>query len=619
MTVQTTSEPRTEQRRIPLSRIVVVEGHNPRVEFDAAEQRRLNASIKERGILTPIRVAERSDGDYDLIAGERRYRAAVDCALMEVPAIVVIREPDEDAAAREGALLEEAIAENTERSDLTYVEEARGVGRLKALRYSERAIAERLRPGVSRDAGRRWVKERLAILQLPEELHAGIADKSIPLKALDALLKLAQLDPQLALLAASLVGLRDGDGFAEPLRWDDVIEDPIDVATTWIEAHDLPAHVFKPEVVYPIGRFELDAKTRRKLDQLCELTTLDPQHAVVKFTGSSFEHAEKLGAAVGDRWRGLIVGQDVADTLVADIIDGQLRQAKEDAKLREQRAERVEAAADGLPEPSAFLSPEERAAAEEQRAAERVEAQRAERRAAAEAQRLAQERAEALGAAVYKNLSRVKADVRVLKVLTSVQFAGNADAVARRGARYGLPGWVEHEPRKKGGVKRIYLDGADLRAKVRSYLEGADSVGDVAGRVLSLLTMAVLLDESELVANSNRTHGYVDVTKGRGDVPWGVDATRLIEEIALERLPAEHTSALRERHEREQQAADELAKLLQDPGTLTDEQVEQAQGHADLLYGRFSPRAREVETTIRAARAVAAQQSVDDAHPEADG
>jgi ParB family chromosome partitioning protein len=77
-----------ELRVIPVSAIVPMEGWNPRQAFDDAELRALSASMLERGCLVPVRVQATGVGDYRLVDGEKRYKAAVLAAMMELPAIV---------------------------------------------------------------------------------------------------------------------------------------------------------------------------------------------------------------------------------------------------------------------------------------------------------------------------------------------------------------------------------------------------------------------------------------------------------------------------------------------------------------------------------------------------
>ena len=91
--------------------------NQPRVEFDEDSLRALSDSIRRYGILQPLTV-RRTDEGYELIAGERRLRAAKMAGLREVPVTVI--EADDKKA------MELALIENLQRSDLTPIEEARG-------------------------------------------------------------------------------------------------------------------------------------------------------------------------------------------------------------------------------------------------------------------------------------------------------------------------------------------------------------------------------------------------------------------------------------------------------------------------------------------------------------
>lgn len=93
------------------------EGFNPRGQVeDDRDLERLADSIRRHGVLQPVRVRATEHGDYVLIAGERRYRAAVKAALMELPAIIRPAGPGDDD--EEAALLMEAVLENDQRADL---------------------------------------------------------------------------------------------------------------------------------------------------------------------------------------------------------------------------------------------------------------------------------------------------------------------------------------------------------------------------------------------------------------------------------------------------------------------------------------------------------------------
>src|SRR5712692_7858927 len=105
------------QRRVPIE-FVRANPRNPRKLFSDAELEELSASIRERGIIQPIVVRGRGTDNFEIIAGERRWRAAQRAGLHEVP-IVVLDVSDAEA-------LELAIIENVQRTDLNPLEEANG-------------------------------------------------------------------------------------------------------------------------------------------------------------------------------------------------------------------------------------------------------------------------------------------------------------------------------------------------------------------------------------------------------------------------------------------------------------------------------------------------------------
>jgi ParB family transcriptional regulator, chromosome partitioning protein len=96
--------------------------YQPRQEFSDVEMEEMVASVREKGILTPLLVSRKEGGGYQLIAGERRWRAAQRAGLTHVP--VVVRE------VRDGESLELALIENIHRKDLNAIEEALAYRRL---------------------------------------------------------------------------------------------------------------------------------------------------------------------------------------------------------------------------------------------------------------------------------------------------------------------------------------------------------------------------------------------------------------------------------------------------------------------------------------------------------
>jgi ParB family chromosome partitioning protein len=152
-------EPATEEgdlRHIPLD-LVAPNPRQPRRSFDQASLQALAESVRERGIVQPVLVRPVPGGTYELVAGERRWRAAQIAGMESVPALV---RPREDSAA-----LEIALIENMAREDLNPVEEARACA----------ALVEEL--GLTReDVGRRVGRSRVAVsnllrlLDLPDEI-----------------------------------------------------------------------------------------------------------------------------------------------------------------------------------------------------------------------------------------------------------------------------------------------------------------------------------------------------------------------------------------------------------------------------------------------------------------
>lgn len=166
--------------------------------------------------------------------------------------------------------------------------------------------------------------------------------------------------------------------------------------------------------------------------------------------------------------------------------------------------------------------------------AARKEQARAERAAAAAAREQAAVFNEQLGVAIVNSLSRVKVDDRVVKILTAINIASDLDRIAMRGTRYGFPGWVTVHETKRGS-KRVYVEQrGDAKAKAAEYLAGAKTAGELAGRTLAVLLMAVYADENA-VAHSNRAFHSVSVERA---LPWADDVAELIDEIASEKLPA---------------------------------------------------------------------------------
>jgi ParB family transcriptional regulator, chromosome partitioning protein len=154
----------------------------PRTEFDPEQLRELAASIKQRGVIQPLLVRPLSGAGetrrYELVAGERRWRAAREAGLTTIPAI--IREASDEEA------LEIALIENLQREDLNAIEEARAYDQLATqFKLTQEQIAEKV--GRSRAA----VANSTRLLGLPTEVQSWVADDRLSVGHAKAILGLA--------------------------------------------------------------------------------------------------------------------------------------------------------------------------------------------------------------------------------------------------------------------------------------------------------------------------------------------------------------------------------------------------------------------------------------------
>lgn len=148
---------------VPLGSIVPNQ-FQPRRKFDPEELQALSRSIKTNGILMPILVRRLGDGNsYEIVAGERRWRAAQEAQLNDVP--VVVRELNDKQS------LELALVENIQRQDLTSLEEAEGYQRLiTEFKHTQEEIAQ------ASGKSRSYIANTLRLLGLPDVIKDMLQD-----------------------------------------------------------------------------------------------------------------------------------------------------------------------------------------------------------------------------------------------------------------------------------------------------------------------------------------------------------------------------------------------------------------------------------------------------------
>jgi len=149
----------------------------PRRSFDDTTIEELATSIRDKGIIQPLLVRRRDGDGYELIAGERRLRAAIKAGLTKVP--VVVREATDNEA------LQLALIENVQREDLNPIEEASAYSRLREeFQWRQEEIASRV--ARSRPA----VANSMRLLLLPKEIQEEVARGKLPAGQARALLGL---------------------------------------------------------------------------------------------------------------------------------------------------------------------------------------------------------------------------------------------------------------------------------------------------------------------------------------------------------------------------------------------------------------------------------------------
>jgi ParB family transcriptional regulator, chromosome partitioning protein len=177
--------------------------YQARKDFDPEEHKSLVISIRKSGIIQPI-VARKFDGGYEIIAGERRWRAAQEAGLKNVPVI------DREAGNEDAAVF--SLIENLLRANLNPLEEAEAFHRLiNDFSLSHEAIST----AVGKD--RSTVTNALRLLKLPKEIREALAKKSLSAGHARAILALESIEEQTRLFKAILskgLNVREAEAFS---------------------------------------------------------------------------------------------------------------------------------------------------------------------------------------------------------------------------------------------------------------------------------------------------------------------------------------------------------------------------------------------------------------------
>ena len=158
----------------------------PRREFDKDALQDLCVSIKTIGVIQPISLRLMPDGNYQIIAGERRYRAALQAGLTQIPAYIKTAEDD--------SVMEMALIENIQREDLNAIEIALAFQKLQEVyNLTQEKLSERI------GKKRTTIANYIRLLKLPAEIQLGLQNRKIDMGHARALVNIEDPTIQLAI------------------------------------------------------------------------------------------------------------------------------------------------------------------------------------------------------------------------------------------------------------------------------------------------------------------------------------------------------------------------------------------------------------------------------------
>jgi len=232
----------------------------PRKRFAIEELNDLAESVREKGVLQPIlvRPVKGEANAYEIVAGERRWRAAQIAKLHEVP--VVVREMGDSES------LEIAIIENVQRSDLNAIEEAAAYYELmERFKFTQEQIAKEV--GKSRS----HIANTLRLLTLPEPVRALVREGKLTAGHARTLVGLPDAEKRALEIIAGLVNVRQAEQRSQGVRKGITVESPKDADTRALEARLSSALGLKVKILdkgRSGGEVRIQYKTLEQLDEI---------------------------------------------------------------------------------------------------------------------------------------------------------------------------------------------------------------------------------------------------------------------------------------------------------------------------------------------------------------
>jgi len=249
---------------LPLDAIIP-NPYQPRRDFNPELLGELSASIREYGVLQPVTVRRTGD-QYELIAGERRWRASREAGLTTIPARII------DAYEQDAAML--ALIENLQREDLSYLEEAEGYERLiREHRCTQEELARRMGKNQS------TIANKLRLLKLPTSVKTVLVENGLTERHARALLRLPDETSQLQvikLVAAKGFNVRRTEELIEAVL-KKRLQEQRTRNTTFHRDYRLYVNTFKRDIKMLQGAGVLVAYEQTDLDDCVELRIIIPK------------------------------------------------------------------------------------------------------------------------------------------------------------------------------------------------------------------------------------------------------------------------------------------------------------------------------------------------------
>ena len=462
---------------VPISKIDVEEGFNARTHMDEKELEGLAASLGAAGVVQPLSVRPGKDGRFTLVAGHRRFAAAKQAGLEEVPIVV-----------SEGNAHLSSLVENIHREELDPIDAALG---LKALAgelnlETNKAIAEKVGKSVP------WVSERLRLLSLPKGVQRYIAEGFVPIEGERLLRDIAVVSPRVAECICELAKRQGYKGRYFIDRFGDIF-------TATAEAHfnNKPTMISVRRV--PVSVIAKGKKRRELTERLHAISPYKPDDPGIRFGDAEIDAARALGCLVEHRTESRGMASTTAFitdvTVAADLFDRGLEQLEKAAKKKAEEEEAWKVRRKELGE----SEKDERATRREEAKARKEIAEIGNEEVAGKLLKARTgARRKQLGLARYKALA-------LLFIDDNPQLAG-------AGLRLTLPGLRDVEVKElKSGKERkkvIWADAEQCKEELRRRVKEASTEAQVGEVMAEAIAAAEAVDQEQL-PQSKRIHWFM--------------------------------------------------------------------------------------------------------------